>query len=50
MNINTKSKDLTMFDQEQLETELEEASKEMLFYYGIQIAGMSSLYADSLWL
>jgi len=39
-------RDLTMFDQEQLASELEEASKEMLVYYGIHIAGMSILYED----
>ena len=41
-------RDLTMFDQEHLAAELEDASKEMLVYYGIQIAGMSRLYDDAL--
>tara|TARA_R110000824_G_scaffold89110_2_gene218747 strand:- start:1681 stop:1842 length:162 start_codon:yes stop_codon:yes gene_type:complete len=39
-------KDLTMFDQEYIASELEDASKELLVYYGIHIAGMSILYED----
>jgi len=39
-------KDLTMYDQEHIASELEDASKEMLVYYGIHIAGMSILYEE----
>jgi|3_EtaG_2_1085321.scaffolds.fasta_scaffold19345_4 hypothetical protein len=46
MNEPLPFRDLSMFDHERIEQDMEDASKEMLAFYNIKILGMEMMFDD----